>query len=290
MPRASLNGVELYYEETGQGFPVVFCHEFAGDFRSWAPQVRALSRYFRCVTLSYRGFPPSSVPLAEEAYSQNILVEDLRALCDHLSIDQAYFVGLSMGGHLVLSFAIKYPQYCRAIVPAGAGSGATNREQWLADIERTVHLLRTQGCRVWSESYSLGANRVQFKRKDPAGWQEFKAHMAQHDPIGQSNMMLGVQRQRPTIFDMESGLAALEMPTLIIIGDEDEPCVDPAVFMKRRIKRAGLKVFPQSGHTINLEEPAGFNQCLLDFFRSVESGAWAERGAVTTSLLPAGSR
>ena len=75
-------------------------------------------------------------------------------------------------------------------------------------------------------------------------------------------------------------MRALEVPTLIMIGDEDEPCVDPSVFMKRCIPRSGLIVFPQCGHAINLEEPALFNQAVLDFFTAIESGRWARRDAV----------
>jgi pimeloyl-ACP methyl ester carboxylesterase len=81
-------------------------------------------------------------------------------------------------------------------------------------------------------------------------------------------------------------LHALEVPTLLVIGDEDEPCVDPAVFIKRHIPSAGLLVLPQSGHAVNLEEPAQFNAAVLDFFRLAEAGLWARRGSVTTSLLP----
>src|SRR5689334_21748686 len=105
MPRVALNGVELYYEDTGAGPPVVFCHEFAGDYLAWDPQVRGFDRLYRCVTYSQRGFPPSSVPADPEAYSQDILIEDLRGLVGHLGIDKAHFVGFSMGGSVVLNFA-----------------------------------------------------------------------------------------------------------------------------------------------------------------------------------------
>src|ERR1700716_3237568 len=127
MPHVAVNGVELYYEDCGTGQPVVFCHEFAGDYQAWEPQVRAFDRLYRCVTYSQRGFPPSSVPKDPEAYSQDILIEDLRALVDHLGLDSAHFVGFSMGGSVVLNFALKYPERCRTIAVVGAGSGTPNR-------------------------------------------------------------------------------------------------------------------------------------------------------------------
>ena len=80
--------------------------------------------------------------------------------------------------------------------------------------------------------------------------------------------------KRPTIFALEEKLLQLQVPTLVMIGDEDEPCVEPAVFMKRQIPNAGLAVFPQSGHTINLEEPDLFNRTVQEFLTAVETGTW----------------
>ncbi len=287
MPRVALNGVELYYEDTGSGYPVVFCHEFAADYRGWDPQVRAFGRMYRCITYSYRGFPPSSVPDSPAAYSEDHLIQDLRALVEHLGFQQTHLIGFSMGGSVVLNFALRYPNLCRAIVVVGAGAGTTNRERFERDIDRTVDLLRTRGIESFAEVYAEGPTRLPFKRKDPHGWAVFRRQLADHSAIGQALTMLGVQRQRPTIFALESALHALELPTLVIIGDEDEPCVDPAVFMKRHIPSAGLLVLPQSGHAVNLEEPALFNTAVLEFFRLAEAGRWARRTSVTTSMLPA---
>jgi pimeloyl-ACP methyl ester carboxylesterase len=287
VPRVALNGVEIYYEDAGSGYPVVFCHEFAADYRGWDPQVRAFGRSYRCITFSYRGFPPSSVPESPESYSQDHLIEDLRALVEHLGITQAHFVGFSMGGSVVLNFALRYPNLCRTIVVVGAGSGTTNRAQFERDIDATVSLLRTRGIAGFAEVYGEGPTRLPFKRKDPHGYALFRRQLADHSATGQALTMLGVLRPRPTIFALEAQLDALEVPTLVIIGDEDEPCVDPAVFMKRHIPSAGLLVLPQSGHAVNLEEPALFNAAVLEFFRLAEAGRWARRTNVTTSMLPA---
>ncbi|MBI3977660.1 MAG: alpha/beta hydrolase [Chloroflexi bacterium] len=286
MPHVALNGVDLYYEETGEGFPVVFCHEFAGDYRSWDPQVKHFSRLYRCVAYSHRGFPPSSVPDDPTAYSQDLLVEDLRALLAHLGLNQAHLVGLSMGGNVVLDFALRYPELCRGIVVSGCGAGTTNREQFERDVAAIAELLNTRGMRAFADVYSLGAARLPFRRKDPKGWAEFREQLAQHSATGSALTILGVQLRRPTVFARREQLNRLQVPTLVLIGDEDEPCVDPAVYMKREIPAAGLVVIPQSGHTINLEEPALFNQAVMDFFRLVEAGRWASRDMVTTSLMP----
>jgi pimeloyl-ACP methyl ester carboxylesterase len=286
MPRANVNSVELYYEDTGSGFPVVFCHEFAGDYRSWDPQVRAFGHLYRCVTYSYRGFPPSAVPTEPAQYSQDILIEDLRELLQRLEIAQTYLVGFSMGGSMVLSFALRYPQLCKAIVVVGAGAGTTNRERFERDIDNTVELLRTAGIQEFAKVYAEGPSRQPFKRKDPHGWTVFRQQLAEHDATGQALTMLGVQRNRPTIYDLDAQLPNCTVPALIVIGDEDEGCVDPAVFLKRRIPSSGLFVVPQTGHAVNLEEPALFNSEVLAFFRMVETDRWVRRSEVTTSMLP----
>jgi pimeloyl-ACP methyl ester carboxylesterase len=288
MPHVALNGVELFYESTGEGGPtVVFCHEFAGDYRAWEPQVRAFARLYRCVTYSHRGFPPSSVPQDPAAYSQDILIDDLLGLLDHLGLNKPHLVGFSMGGSVVLNFALRYPERCQSIVVVGTGAGTTNRQRFEADIERTVALIRAQGIEAFADVYGRGPNRLPFLRKDPYGWQIFRAQLAQHAADGQALTMLGVQLRRPTVYDLESALPGLSVPTLIVTGDEDEACLDPALFMKRLIPSAGLLIIPQSGHAVNLEEPALFNGAVLEFLRLVEAGRWAHRGgAVTTSMLP----
>jgi pimeloyl-ACP methyl ester carboxylesterase len=285
MPFASVNGVELHYEVTGDGFPVVFSHEFGGDGQSWEPQVRYFSRLYRCVTYNNRGFPPSSVPERLEDYSQDILVNDLEALMDHLQIERAHIVGLSMGGNVALNFALRHPGRCHGIVVAGCGGGTTERERFEKDVAAVVQLLTTQGIDAFADRYAVGATRQPFKRKDPQGWRDFRAALSRHSALGSALTIQGVQRDRPPIFALKERLRRLEVPTLVLIGDEDEPCVDPAVFMKREIPTAGLVVIPQSGHTINLEEPAAFNGAVADFFRLVEAGRWARRPVVTTKLL-----
>ena len=103
--------------------------------------------------------------------------------------------------------------------------------------------------------------------------------------------MEGVIRRRPTIFALEDAAAThLTVPTLLVMGDEDEPCVDPGVFMKRQIPTAGLVILPQSGHAINLEEPERFNQAVASFHAAVAAGQWATREERTVSWLPPDAR
>ena len=118
------DGVRLYYEDTGQGVPIVFVHEFAGDHRSWEPQVRFFSRRHRCIAYAARGYPPSDVPEKVESYSQKRAAADIRAVMDGVGIEKAHVVGLSMGGFATLHFGLDYPERALSLVAAGVGYGA----------------------------------------------------------------------------------------------------------------------------------------------------------------------
>jgi pimeloyl-ACP methyl ester carboxylesterase len=277
MPQASINDINIYYESTGEGFPLVLCHEFAGSYESWESQVRFFSRRYRTVTYNARGYPPSDVPGDMHAYSQEQHVADLDALMDHLGIERAYVCGLSMGGNVALHFGILHPEKAKALVVAGAGYGTSNRDQFRQQSEQRAFVIEQGGMEA-VEDYARGPERVQLLRKDPRGWQDFKRLFLKHSAVGSSLTLRGVQMRRPTARDLEEGMRSLKVPTLILVGDEDEPSLEPSLFMKRCISTSGLVVFPQTGHTINLEEPGLFNRAVLDFLTSVESGGWAERG------------
>lgn len=273
------DGVRLAFEETGSGTPVVFVHEFAGDLRSWEPQVRHLSRRYRCITWNARGFPPSDVPDDTGAYSQNQARDDVRAVLDALDIERAHVVGLSMGGFATLHFGLAYPERARSLVVAGVGYGAEpdQRERFRREADLTAQVLRTEGMAASAKAYSLGPTRVQFQNKDPRGWGEFAHMLAEHSAIGSAHTQQGVQKERPSVFDLADEMRKLTVPTLIVTGDEDWPCLVPSVFMKRTIPSAGLLVVPNTGHTINLEEPAAFNAALADFFAQIDAGRWPMR-------------
>ena len=277
MPRAMVNGVNLYYEVTGDGFPLVLSHEFAGTYKSWEPQVRSFSRRYRVITYNQRGFPPSDVPQKASDYSQDILVEDLYQLLRYLGIKQAYVGGCSMGGNVALNFGIAHPEMTRALIIVASGAGTTGRDTLVPSLEDLARQLETTGWKVLAEPYAQGPNRIQYKRKDPRGWQEFVDGLAAHSNEGSIHLIREVIIKRPPVSELEAELKKLKIPALIMIGDEDEWCIDPALIMKKHMPGAGLLVFPQSGHVINLEEPDIFNRALLDFLTAVESGKWVVR-------------
>lgn len=273
------DGVPLFYEATGSGAPVVFVHEFAGDSRSWEPQVRHLSRRYRCITFNARGYPPSGVPDDPGAYSQDRARDDVLAVLDALGIERAHVVGLSMGGFATLHFGLAYPERARSLVVAGVGYGAEpgQRDRFRSEADAAAELLRTRGMAAFADTYAAGPTRVQFRNKDPRGWREFTGMLAEHSAAGSAHTQQGVQKKRPSLFDLADRMKALTVPTLIVTGDEDWPCLVPSVFMKRTIPSAGLLVAPNTGHTVNLEEPVAFNAALADFFAQVDAGRWPMR-------------
>ena len=276
MPKAKINGIEIYYEEAGEGYPLVWSHEFAGDYRSWETQVRFFSRRYRVVTYSARGYPPSDIPTSLDDYTQEQAVDDLRGLMVHLGIEKAHVGGLSMGGNVALNFGLTHPEMARSLVVAGTGSGSTDPEAFRKRVNEVAEGLRSGGMESMDD-YSNSPTRVQLMRKDPRGYEEFRAQFLEHSSIGSALTFQGIQGRRPSIFELEDRLRALEVPTLIMTGDEDDPCIETSVFMKRTIPNSGLVVIPRSGHAINLEEPDLFNRAVLDFLTAVESDSWATR-------------
>ncbi|MBV9206557.1 MAG: alpha/beta fold hydrolase [Actinobacteria bacterium] len=273
------DGVRLYAEETGQGEPLLFLHEFAGDHRSWEPQVRFFSTAYRCVTYAARGYPPSDVPADPDAYSQARAVADAIAVLDGLAIGRAHVIGLSMGGFAALHLLLARPDRIRSAVVAGAGYGfqPERAEAFRAESLRIAAAFADEGAAKVAERYAVGPARVQFQNKNPRGWAEFAAALAGHSDLGSALTMRGVQAARPSLYGLTGRLAGIRVPVLIVAGDEDEGCLEPALMLKRTIPTAGLAVLPRTGHTANLEEPGVFNRVVDAFLAAVARGAWHPR-------------
>lgn len=286
MPVAAVNGIQIVYDEAGAGTPLLFSHEYAGSRECWQPQMSFFARRYRCIAYNNRGYPPSTVPDDPADYSEEHLVEDLRGLLDALSIERANICGFSMGGGVALKFALTYPQRCLGVVIVGAGSGSTNREEFERGAEETSRRFLEHGVADVASFYTRGPTRQQLLRKDPLGWQRFHDLFLTHSARGMAYTMRGVQLARRSVFDVADELPTVQPPVLIVVGDEDDACLEPGLLMKRRIPNAGLVVVPKSGHAVNLEEPALFNRTVLDFLTAVEQGAWLPRGDGGTPPLP----
>jgi pimeloyl-ACP methyl ester carboxylesterase len=273
------DGVRLYVEQHGSGAPLLFVHEFAADHRSWAPQVEHFARRYRCVAYAARGYPPSDVPSDPAAYSQLRAVADAVAVLDGLEIPSAHIVGLSMGGFCALHLGRLHPQRTRSLVIAGCGYGAAAeaRGPFRRECEAIARAFRDEGSAALASRYSLGPARVQLQNKNPEAWRRFADQLAEHDAEGAALTMLGVQRERPSLYELAGELSEMAVPTLIMAGDEDDGCLDTDLMLKRAMPCAGLALLPRTGHTCNLEEPELFNSSVEHFLTAVENGSWELR-------------
>ena len=282
MPHLSSDdGIRLYYEEAGSGTPIVFVHEFAGDHRSYEPQLRQFSRRYHAIAFNARGYPPSDVPGKAERYSQELARDDILAVLDALDIGKAHVVGVSMGSYAALHFGLAYPERALSLVLGGCGHGSTTdaaeRKRFQEEAVKTAAALEAQGMAPFAQSYAVSPMRVQFQNKDPRGWAEFARQLGEHSAIGSAMTLRGVQGRRPSLYEMKGALQNLNVPVLVATGDEDWPCLEPALFLKRTIPTAALAILPNAGHTLNIEEPGLFNRLCDDFFHQVEAGRWPER-------------
>lgn len=273
------DGVSLHVQEAGSGPPILFIHEFAGDARSWAPQVDHFRATFRCIAYDARGYHPSDVPAEPERYSQARAAEDARDVLRGLGIDRAHVVGLSMGGFSALHLAIRHPELVSSLVIAACGYGAQPeaRDGFRHESAATAAAFDQEGSAAVAERYAVGPARVQLQNKNPEAWAQFAAALAKHSSTGMARTMLGVQRERPSLYDLQTDLGGLNMPVLIITGDEDDGCLEPDLMLKRTLPAAGLVVMPNTGHTCNLEEPDVFNRAVEEFLSAVDAGGWPTR-------------
>jgi len=273
------DGVSLHYEEAGTGTPMVFVHEYAGDHRSWEMQLRFFSRRYRCIAFAARGYPPSEVPSDPALYSQARATDDIAAVINGLGLGPSHVVGLSMGGFATLHLGLRHASLARSLVAAGVGYGAAPDKvaQFRAETDAAIARIRAESMDRFGQTYARGPTRLVFEEKDPRGYAEFMAQLREHSTEGSALTMAGVQRMRPSLFDLAEGFARMIVPTLIIAGDEDDPTLEASIYLKRTIRSSALLVMPKCGHTMNLEDPDAFNRAVLDFVTQVDGGSWRNR-------------
>ena len=280
MPRAlTKDDVRIYFEEVGSGTPILFLHEFAADHTNWEPQMRCFSRGHRCIAYSARGYTPSEVPPTADSYTYKHFYTDALAVLDHLKIEKAHFVGLSMGSYSSLQIGLNAPERAMSMTLAAVGSGSSleNLEAFHKRCRENAEQFEKLGSAEVAKVTREAPGRIPFLVKDPRGHADFYAALARHDSKGSANTMRGFQGGRPAIYTLTDAIRKVPTPALIICGDEDDNCVAPSLFLKEHLPAAGLTFFPKSGHVLNLEEPALFNDMVERFIALVEAGRWGVR-------------
>lgn len=277
MPFANANGARLHYESTGSGVPIVLVHETAADARGWEAQVRYFSRFYQCITFNARGFAPSDRPTEPSGYNYRQYAEDIGSVMDAAGIGKAFVVGHSMGAYSTAHFALNHPERALGIVLAGIGAGSDDVSTFRSTTLAMSEALRKGGMDLMARQLAYAPNRVQLHYKDHRGWSEWLRHLRGHDPAGTADALQYFHSTRPVIYEFEAALRNVKVPTLVALGDEDAPCIEPSLFLKRVMPAAGLWICPRTGHAIQLEEPALFNEAVQVFILAVQQGAWKER-------------
>jgi len=272
MPYASSDGVRLHYEETGDGPAIVFAHELASDLRQWRGQVRALSGHFRCISYNARGYPPSDVPQADSAYEHLKFVEDIGAIQHQLGLERSYLVGWSMGAYAALLFALQNPGRMKGLVLSGIGSGSppAEIEGFRTDMAALAALYLERGAEAGADQIAAGPNRQPLRLRHPRRWAAWKKNLSGHSAQGMARVCRNYQGRRPSLYDFKAGLAGLDVPTLLIVGEEDAPCIEATQFLADAIPGAELQLFPSAGHAPNLEDPQTFNRVVSAFVDRIE--------------------
>jgi len=236
----------------------------------------ALGKTHRCIAYSARGYPPSDVPASDESYGQDIAVGDAIALLDALGIERAHIVGHSMGAYTALHVGLKHPDRCLSVAALGCGWGShpDERETARGLCQDIAVMFRAKPIAESAAAYARFPMRHTFEAKDPAGFAAFEEILGGLSPEGAALTMLNLQRDRPTLWDMEEKLKNFTPPLLVLVGDEDHPCLDGSLFLKRTAPTAALQIVPRAGHTITMEEPAIVNAALEDLFAAASDGTW----------------
>jgi pimeloyl-ACP methyl ester carboxylesterase len=265
MPIARVNGVALYHEATGSGGPLVLVHGFACGIRSWDPQVRALARSRRVITYDVRGHGISEAPLHATAYSQQASVADLHALLVHLGVRRAAVGGLSMGGNIALNFALAHPDMVTRLIVADTGAGSDDSADWVAAAHAFAETLERRGMEAFADLACANPLFARYIAQGPAAERFIRSCLMVHRAHGIAHTAREVLAKRPTIYALESRLRQLEVPTLLLVGEDDAPCVKVHRFMADCLRRSTHVVLRRLGHLTNLEAPAAFNAAVRRF-------------------------
>jgi len=260
---ADVNGTRIYYEMAGSGHPLVLVHGFTLDTRMWDDQFGEFVDHYRVIRYDMRGFGRSKVPVFGEGYRHS---DDLKALLDHLGMDKASVIGLSMGGRIAIDFAIAYPEVTHSLIPVDTALGGY---KWSKDFRKFLNDIYSTGREKGAEAAkkvflysalfepalenSILAPKVKLIISDYSGW-----GLVNEDP-----------QETPTIPAIQQ-LEKIRAPTLVIVGERDLPDFhEIADILQRNIPSARKIILKGVGHMANMEAPEEFNEAVLNFISRV---------------------
>jgi pimeloyl-ACP methyl ester carboxylesterase len=247
---ATLNGIVIEYQDGGQGSPVLLGHGYSATGRMWDGQRAALGDRYRIISWDMRGHGQTESPSDPAQYSAALTVADMRALLLHCGIERAVVGGLSLGGYVSLAFYLAHPEMVRALVICDSGPGYRNAEARAAWNARALERA--------SELEAKGLDALAGRSRE---MREAIGHHASAQGLAHAARGMLAQEGSAVI----DGLATIQVPTLIIVGDQDRPFLAPCEYMAKKIPGARLEVIAGAGHASNLDQPAAFNRVLREF-------------------------
>jgi 3-oxoadipate enol-lactonase len=253
-----IDGIEMSWEERGDGVPVLFVHGFPHDHSLWDAQIAALAQRARCIAPDLRGFGRSEVA---PPFSMDRWADDLAALLDARAVERAVVCGLSMGGYIAFAFWRRHPGRVRALVLADTRAGADD-EAARAKRREMIALARAEGAGAVAERLMPGMIGKTTRERSPERVTAMRA-MLERAPVEGIVGALEAMIARP---DSTETLATIDVPTLVVVGDEDA-LTPPAEAraMQERIAGSRLEVIAGAGHASAFERPAAFSHVLGDF-------------------------
>ncbi len=251
MAGARLNGIDIDYEVSGSGPTLLLSHGYGSTRHMWDEQHRAFPDW-RVVSWDMRGHGQTDSPADPKQYSAALTVADMRALLQHVGAERAIIGGLSLGGYVSLAFALAHPEMTQALVICDSGPGYRNAEA------------RAQ----WNQRAQERATNLEAKGLDALARRSKETQQAVHRSAqGLAHAARGMLAQDGS--QVIDGLAGIRLPTLIIVGDQDQPFVAPSEYMAKKIPGARLAVIPGAGHSSNLDQPEIFNRVLREFLTTL---------------------
>jgi 3-oxoadipate enol-lactonase len=270
MPKARINSIEINYRESGEGFPLLLIHGFTGNLRNWALQAPVLTRDFRMVSLDQRGHGHSEKPTRGEDYSLELMAEDAYGLLQHLGIDECYLIGHSMGGMVAQVLALAHPEPVRALVLVNTAAEVTSRMR-TQDRGRLVEIARDQGMEAVFEEQLRMSPVADQMRGQPQLLGLWRQQFLLTSREAYIHCARAVAKRKPLL----DKLRAIEVPTLIICGENDDPMLEASRQMHERIPGSKLVIIPSAGHTPQIERAPEFNRVLSEFLSRVHQGVAA---------------
>lgn len=251
--------------EQGRGTPLVLVHGFPFAAASWSAELEALAPRMRVVAPSMRGFG-ASAPL--ETTSIDAMADDVAAVLDALGISEPVVLGgLSMGGYVTLAFARKFPSRLRALVLADTRA-EPDSEEARANRDKAIAAVEGGDLSGFVERLFDMILSPATRAAQPAVVDRVRTMALAASPASVVAALRAL-RDRP---DARPALAAIAVPTLVVVGEDDAltpPSASRAIAAAMRSELAEVVVIPRAGHLSNLEQPEAFQRAIADFVSSL---------------------